>query len=280
MPALPTKLTMAVFGRLQVAGEFEERWMKPLWLAVVLLTLPLTLQAQQSLEQAQQQSQALVDDAVAAQQRINELDQATRAALEAYRHAVTQADALTDYSERMQQLVASQADEIASLQQQIDSVADTQREMLPLIRRMIESLDAFIALDLPFLLDEREERVARLQALLVDPDVSIAELYRRVLEAYQIESEYGRTLEAWRGPLNEGDQQRVVEFLRVGRLMLFFQSLDGRQQGYWDAAHGQWQALPSSYRRALDQGMAIARNEQTPQMLRLPMPQVSVEVAP
>ena len=143
---------MAVFGRLQVAGEFEERWMKPLWLTVVLLTLPLTLQAQQSLEQAQQQSQALVDDAVAAQQRINELDQATRAALEAYRHAVTQADALIDYSERMQQLVASQADEIASLQQQIDSVADTQREMLPLIRRMIESLDAFIALDLPFLL--------------------------------------------------------------------------------------------------------------------------------
>ena len=101
MPALPTKLTMAVFGRLQVAGEFEERWMKPLWLTVVLLTLPLTLQAQQSLEQAQQQSQALVDDAVAAQQRINELDQATRAALEAYRHAVTQADALTDYSERI-----------------------------------------------------------------------------------------------------------------------------------------------------------------------------------
>ena len=64
----------------------------------------------------------------------------------------------------------------------------------------------------------------RLQALLVDPDVSIAELYRRVLEAYQIESEYGRTLEAWRGPLNDGDQQRVVEFLRGGRLMLFFQS--------------------------------------------------------
>lgn len=254
--------------------------MKPVWLAGVLLTLPLTLQAQQALEQAQQQSQALVTDAVAAQQRIDQLDQATRDALEAYRHAVTQADALTDYSERMQQLVASQADEIASLQQQIDSVADTQREMLPLIRRMIESLDAFIALDLPFLLDEREERVARLQALLVDPDVSIAELYRRVLEAYQIESEYGRTLEAWRGALGDGDQQRVVEFLRVGRLMLFYQSLDGRQQGYWDVAHGQWQALPSSYRRALDQGMAIARNEQTPQLLRLPMPRISAEVAP
>lgn len=253
--------------------------MKSVWLTVLLL-LPLSLQAEQLLEQAQQQSEALISEAVAAQQRIDLLDDATRAALTEYRQASTQAEALTEYSERMQQLVQTQAAEIASLQQQIDSVADTQREMVPLIRRMIESLDAFVALDLPFLLEEREERIARLQALLVEPEVSVAELYRRVLEAYQIESDYGRTLEAWRGPLGEGEQQRVVEFLRVGRLMLFYQSLDGQQQGYWDTAQGQWQALPSSYRRALDQGMAIARNEQTPQLLRLPMPVVSAEVTP
>ena len=253
--------------------------MKSVWLTVLLL-LPLSLQAEQLLEQAQQQSEGLTSEAVAAQQRIELLDDATRAALTEYRQASTQAEALTEYSERMQQLVQTQTAEIASLQQQIDSVADTQREMVPLIRRMIESLGAFVALDLPFLLEEREERIARLQALLVEPEVSVAELYRRVLEAYQIESDYGRTLEAWRGPLGEGEQQRVVEFLRVGRLMLFYQSLDGQQQGYWDTAQGQWQALPSSYRRALDQGMAIARNEQTPQLLRLPMPVVSAEVTP
>lgn len=253
--------------------------MKPVWLTALLM-LPLTLHAQQSLEQAQQQSEALTSEAVAAQQRIDQLDDATRAALSEYRQASTQAQALTDYSERMQQLVAAQIEELSSLQRQLDSIADTQREMLPLIRRMIESLDAFVALDMPFLLEEREERVARLQALLVDPDISIAELYRRVLEAYQIESDYGRTLEAWRGSLGEGDQQRVVEFLRIGRLMLFYQSLDGQQQGYWDVTQQQWQMLPSSYRRALDQGMAIARSEQTPQLLRLPMPVVSAEVTP
>ncbi|MEL0168314.1 MAG: DUF3450 domain-containing protein [Pseudomonadaceae bacterium] len=253
--------------------------MKPVWL-MALLMLPLTLHAQQSLEQAQQQSEALTSEAVAAQQRIDQLDDATRAALSEYRQASTQAQALTDYSERMQQLVAAQVEELTSLQRQLDSIADTQREMLPLIRRMIESLDAFVALDLPFLLEEREERVARLQALLGNPDVSIAELYRRVLEAYQIESDYGRTLEAWRGSLGQGDQHRVVEFLRIGRLMLFYQSLDGQQQGYWDVTRQQWQVLPSSYRRALDQGMAIARSEQTPQLLRLPMPLVGQEVAP
>jgi len=151
--------------------------------------------------------------------------------------------------------------------------------MLPLIRRMIESLEAFVALDMPFLLDEREDRIARLQDLLIDPEISVAELYRRVLEAYQIESDYGRTLEAWRGQLPAGEQERVVEFLRIGRLMLFYQSLDGQEQGYWDTAAGRWQVLPASYRRALSNGIAIARNEQSPQLLRLPMPAVSAEVA-
>ena len=114
--------------------------MKSVWLTVLLL-LPLSLQAEQLLEQAQQQSEALTSEAVAAQQRIDLLDDATRAALTEYRQASTQAEALTEYSERMQQLVQTQAAEIASLQQQIDSVADTQREMVPLIRRMIESLE-------------------------------------------------------------------------------------------------------------------------------------------
>ena len=165
--------------------------MKPLWLTVVLLTLPLTLQAQQSLEQAQQQSQALVDDAVAAQQRIDELDQATRAALEAYRHAVTQADALIDYSERMQQLVASQADEIASLQQQIDSVADTQREMLPLIRRMIESLDAKLVQS-P---DNLDGWLQLVRSYSVMGDRSAAEsALERSAAAFPADSEGGRAL--------------------------------------------------------------------------------------
>ena len=252
--------------------------MKAVWL-VALLAAPLSVQAQQALQQAQQESRELTAEAVATQQRIDNLDDAARAALEGYTQAQDQALALNDYSERLQSMVEAQAQELTSLQQQIDSLADTQREMLPLIRRMIESLEAFVALDMPFLLDEREDRIARLQDLLIDPEISVAELYRRVLEAYQIESDYGRTLEAWRGQLPAGEQERVVEFLRIGRLMLFYQSLDGQEQGYWDTAAGRWQVLPASYRRALSNGIAIARNEQSPQLLRLPMPAVSAEVS-
>ena len=103
---------------------------------------------------------------------------------------------------------------------------------------------------------------------------------RNALEAYQIESDYGRTLEAWRGELVQADDSRVVEFLRLGRLMLFYQTLDAQEQGYWDTATQRWQPLPSGYRRTLEQGMAIARTEQVPVMLRLPLPAVTQEQTP
>jgi len=252
--------------------------MRAVWLTA-LLSLPMAVQAQ-SVQQAQQQSSELAAAAVDSQQRIDQLDDATRSALETYRQANQQISQLGEYNSRMEKVVAQQQQELASLQAQLGSIEHTQAEMRPLIRRMVESLEQFIAVDLPFLPEEREDRVARLQDLLVDPEVSIAELYRRVLEAYQIESDYGRTLEAWRGELVQDDEARVVEFLRLGRLMLFYQTLDGQEQGYWDSAARSWQALPSGYRRTLDQGLAIARTEQMPVMLRLPLSAVSQEETP
>lgn len=253
--------------------------MRAVWLTA-LLCLPLTLQAQQAVQQAQGQSSELAAAAVESQQRIDQLDDATRNALEEYRQANQQISQLGEYNSRMEKVVAQQQEELSSLSEQLGSIEHTQAEMRPLIRRMVESLEQFIAVDLPFLPEERQDRVAQLQDLLVDPEVSVAELYRRVLEAYQIESDYGRTLEGWRGELAQGEQERVVEFLRLGRLMLFYKTLDGQEQGYWDMQTQSWQVLPSGYRRTLEQGLAIARTEQMPVMLRLPLPAVSQEVTP
>ncbi len=253
--------------------------MRAVWLTA-LLCLPLAVQAQQAVQQAQQQSSELTSTAVASQRRIDQLDDAARNALENYRQANQQISQLAEYNSRMAKVVAQQQQELSSLHKQLGSIEHTQAEMRPLISRMVDTLEQFVAVDMPFLLDERQQRVARLQDLLVDPDVSVAELYRRVLEAYQIESDYGRTLEAWRGELVQADDSRVVEFLRLGRLMLFYQTLDAQEQGYWDTATQRWQPLPNGYRRTLEQGMAIARTEQVPVMLRLPLPAVTQEQTP
>ena len=134
--------------------------------------------------------------------------------------------------------------------------------------RLLDSLDKFVSLDLPFLKQERRERVDNLKRLMADPEAPVAERYRRLLEAYQIEIDYGRSLGAERALVDD----REVDVLRVGRIGLFYLSLDGENAGRWDAAGKQWQALDSDYRASLKKGLRIAREINAPDTLVLPMP--------
>ena len=207
-------------------------------------------------------------DAKASQQKINQLDDQTRAALEKYRSALVQAQQLTAYATQMEKLAAAQDAERARLEKQVGEIDGTARELLPLLARMVESLDKFVSLDLPFLKQERNERVAALQKLMDDPDTVLAEKYRRVLEAYQIEAEYGRTLGAERGQV--GDRQ--ADLLRVGRAGLFYLTLDGDEAGRWDAKAGKWETMAGKYRKEIRRGLKIARETAAPDFINLPMP--------
>src|SRR5690606_18328868 len=119
----------------------------------------------------------------------------------------------------------------------------------------------------------------QLKALMIRPEVTVAEKYRRVLEAYQSESDYGRTLEAWRGSLDVDGSERVVEFLRLGRLMVFYQTLDSHPHGHYDNASRQWQPVTASCNRTMQQGLNIARQQQNPALRRLPFPPASEQGA-
>lgn len=248
--------------------------MKAVWFLLMVM-LPAAVVAQGVTERALDESEAMMREAQSSQQRIEKLDDATRDALLRYRQALQQREQLGEYNTRLADMVAAQQAELKSLESQLGSIENTQRELLPLMQRMLDSLEQFVALDLPFLPDERGERIDQLRDLMLRSDVSVAEKYRRLIEAYQIESDYGRTLEAWRGSLEQGDSVRVVDYLRLGRVMFFYQSLDGREQGYWDVEGQAWAALPNGYRRTMEQGMRMARQQQTPTMLRLPLPPVA-----
>ena len=120
-------------------------------------------------------------------------------------------------------------------------------------------------------LDERRQRIAQLRELLHQPDASLADKYRRVMEAYQIETDYGRTLEAYRATLATGTGERSVDFLRIGRMVLLYRSLDGADAGVWDPRAQSWQILPQQYQSALKQGFRVARKQTTPELLVLPV---------
>ena len=244
--------------------------------ALALVSAPAMATA---LDAALDESQRLAAEAKASQTRIAQLDDASRAMLDEYRHALQQAEALQGYNAQLRELVAAQRQELAGYQSQLEGIERTQEAVTPQMRRMVEVLGEFIAADLPFLPDERGDRLAQLQDLLPRADVSLAEKYRRILEAYQVESDYGRTLEAWRGELPEAEGARSVEFLRLGRVMLYYQTLDGHESGWWNPHSRTWQMLDGSARRPLRQAIAIARQEQAPTWLVLPVKTLAKESA-
>lgn len=206
--------------------------------------------------------------AVASQNRINGVDDSTRSMLERYRAATWQAQQLTVYAKQLEQLLGAQETEKTSLAQQLVEIDRTERELTPLMLRMLDSLDKFVTLDLPFLKQERRERVDNLKRLMADPEAPVAERYRRLLEAYQIEIDYGRSLGVERALVED----REVDVLRVGRIGLFFLSLDGESAGRWDAAGKKWEELDDDYRASLKKGLRIAREISAPDTLVLPMP--------
>lgn len=206
------------------------------------------------------------------QQRIDQISDQTRELLQEYRQATRELESLRDYNDHLERMVAAQRQSISSFETQLDEVQVTQREIIPLLGRMVDTLAQFVELDRPFLFEERRQRVEQLRALLDRPDSSVAEKYRRVMEAYQIETDYGRSIEAYRGVLQHAGGERTVEFLRVGRIGLFYRSLDGIQAGSWDPASRSWHALSDEYRGTLKQAFAVARKQSAPELLILPFP--------
>ncbi|MDR3417426.1 MAG: DUF3450 family protein [Nevskia sp.] len=211
--------------------------------------------------------------ASAAQQQINQLDDQTRTMLERYRAALWQTQQLNVYAQQIGPLLASQDADRAALQQQLQQFTGSSHDITPLLLRMIDSLDKFVGMDLPFLLQERRERIASLKRLMTDPAEPQAEKYRRVLEAYRIEAAYGHGLGAERMQLQlEGGGTRVVDVLRLGRVALYSLSLDGREAACWDAAAKQWRPLQDRYRAAVREGLKIAHETAAPEVLILPVP--------
>ncbi|TFG96468.1 MAG: DUF3450 domain-containing protein [Myxococcales bacterium] len=210
-------------------------------------------------------------EAVSSQERVSELDDETQKLLAQYRTALGERDSIDAYSEQLAVQVQSQVEDIESIERQLGEVDTTAREVVPLTQKMLDTLENFVELDVPFLIEERRGRMKNLQSVMGRADVSLSEKYRRVLEAYQIEMEYGRTLEAYEGHLGGGEDARTVQFLRVGRVSLLYQTLDGSETGYWDADARNW-VVANDYRRAFEQGVGVAKKLTAPDLIRVPVP--------
>lgn len=239
---------------------------------LLLAALPGVAPADESAVRSSLDEQAAAERAAReSQQRIDALDDETRDLLQRYRAALAEAESLERFNAQVERLVASQERELEARRDQLDEIEETNRRVLPHMESLLDTLERFVALDIPFLPEERERRLASLRELMDRADVTVAEKYRRLLEAYSVEMEYGRTIEAYKGTLDTDDGARNVEFLRVGRVALLYQSLDGARTGYWDGAAGRF-VRDDSYRDAVRTGLRVARRQAAPDLLTVPVP--------
>jgi hypothetical protein len=209
--------------------------------------------------------------AIAAQGRVDALSDEARDLLLQYRRYLLEGQTLRDYIEQLEVQVESQDAEIEFVKGQLVEIETTSQIVLPLMQKMLHALDRFVELDLPFQLEERRRRVDSLEATMKRADVTLSEKFRRIIEAYQIEIEYGRTLEAYQGEVGrEEGGLRTVRFLRVGRVALMYQTLNGEETGYWDAEQKRW-VVDASYRSAIRQGFAVADKAGAPELLVAPV---------
>jgi hypothetical protein len=232
---------------------------------------PPSISPTQILEVAVTEQAGADREAAASQERISEIDDETQKLLAQYRTALGERESIEAYSDQLRVQIESQVADIESIQAQLVEVETTAREVLPLTQRMLETLEEFVALDVPFLIEERRKRIATLENVMARADVTLSEKFRRVVEAYQIEMEYGRTVDAYDGRIGEGEGARTVQFLRVGRVALLYQTLDGSETGYWDAASKGW-VVDDDYRQAFKHGLEVAKKLTAPDLFVVPVP--------
>ena len=243
---------------------------KPLLLATLVATVTAPALAS-DLDTAKAKSSEINESAIQSQNKIDNIADSMQTRLQKFKTLNKEIDGLNVYNAQLSKQIKNQVEEMNSLNESMDQVSVIERQITPLMLRMIEGLDQFVALDVPFLEQEREKRIAGLRDMMDRADVTSSEKFRRVLEAYQVEVDYGRTIEAYTALLPIDGQEREVDFLRIGRLELIYLTRDGKQAGAWDKSTNAFVTLPDSAISQINKGLRIARKQLAPDMLTLPI---------
>ena len=242
-----------------------------LLIAGALGATPVLAQDDEVLKPVVDEAAKINESAAKSQEKINNITDQIGSKLQQFKTLNKEIEGLEVYNAQLQKQINNQNQEMEDLNAAIDEVSVVERQITPLMIRMITGLEQFVELDVPFLAEERANRIADLKAMMDRADVATSEKFRRVMEAYQVEMDYGRTMEAYSGIHTINGQERDVEFLRLGRTALIYQTRDASEQGVWNKQTRQWEELDSSYRTQITKGLRMAKKQLAPDMLMLPV---------
>ena len=224
----------------------------------------------QTVDQVLQADQRRLNLAQQSQERINNIVEGTRSLEDQYRAINKEIDGLKVYNRLMRAQVEGQAATLEDIALSMDQVDVINRQIFPLMERMIDGLEQSVAHDIPFLMAERTARIEDLKGIMERSDVTVAEKFRKVMEAYQIENDYGSTIETYEQSLTIDDSTRAFNMLRIGRIGLYFQSDDTKITGRWDNDARDW-VIDNSARNEVRKGLRVARQLIAPELIIVPV---------
>ncbi len=230
--------------------------------------------AQAQFKSSLSESQTTANEAARSQQQVDRLDDQTQRLLNDYRANLKQLEAAKRYNESLKKQVAAQERQIVRIQQDIENVSGLQRAVAPLMEDMAEKFKQIVQADVPFLITDRmaraDDRIANLDK--PEGEVSVAQKYRLLVEAYQIEMEYGRTIGQYEGSIVLDGEEITGEFLRIGRIALIFKTADDSVLQIWNQQTRAWEALNKSSLPDVKYGLRMAKEQTAPNLLSIPVP--------
>ncbi|MFN6971276.1 MAG: DUF3450 domain-containing protein [Rheinheimera sp.] len=224
-----------------------------------------------TLAELQKASAQTTRASVQSQEKINNIYDQSQELLADYRTTLEQAENLKVYNDHVARLVADQDRELASLDAQIGGIETTKQNIVPLMYKMVDTLEAFVKADMPVKLEERLARVAKLREYLGSSSITTSEMYRVVLEAYSIENQMAKEINAYQGKLEVEGKEITADFVHVGRVALLAQSLDLKNAWVWNKNASNWQELPADYLKHVTDTVRMARKQKIPDLVKLPV---------
>lgn len=178
---------------------------------------------------------------------------------------------LADRKEHLQHEMIAAKERIALKEKQLADIEQISVQMSPFLQELVGTLQELVSSGMPFLTVERKQRVARLTSLLEDPEVSVSEKFRKTMEALLVEAEYGNTIEVYQQTIDLDEAPSLVNIFRLGRISLFYQTLDRQRCGFFDVAAHAWRQLPSAFNRSIQTAIDIGAKRRPVELLTLPL---------
>lgn len=248
--------------------------MKYCFLAItvmILLLAPLAAFSKAVPKKVQKKMAVAIEREAQAQKKADDWSVSKEDLINEIRDLKTRVTWLQYQRQKHETYVQGLKDNISRLEAKKLEARKVREQLEPYLEEVVDRLEKLIAADLPFLSEERQQRLMFLRNTMNDYHLSLGEKLRRVFEALQVEATYGKMVTASEATLDiEGSETQVTIF-RLGRVAMFYQSLDGEKIGRWNRETKKWEPLSKDFERDIRRALEMARRERSVQLIQLPL---------